>query len=140
MAGLWRGRGSAITHVAVQLLAVLTSPVGVAQSLYERPVLTVDPGMHTAVVNSTAVDAAGRLIATGSVDKTIRVWSVSDGKLLQTSACGAGLGRQGPRGRDEFRRQCPGRRGMDGECRRARRLSDLSVRPGHGENDRANNE
>jgi hypothetical protein len=29
--------------------------------LYEQPMLVVDPDMHTARVNSVAVDAAGRL-------------------------------------------------------------------------------
>ncbi len=34
--------------------------------LYEQPVLVIDPGMHTAPINSVAVDAAGRLAVTGS--------------------------------------------------------------------------
>jgi WD40 repeat protein len=40
--------------------------------------------MHTAPIITVGVDAAGRLAATGSHDKTIRVWSLTDGKLLQT--------------------------------------------------------
>jgi WD40 repeat protein len=95
MARLWKGRGSAITLVGVLLLVNFTGPFAAAQSLYERPVLTVDPGMHTAVIKMAAADAASRFIATGSDDKTVRVWSVSDGKLLQTIRVPAGPGNVG---------------------------------------------
>ena len=63
--------------------------------LYEQPVLVVDPGMHTARINSVAVDAAGRLAVTGSDDKTVRVWSLADGKLLRTIRMPAGPGNIG---------------------------------------------
>jgi WD40 repeat protein len=52
--------------------------------LYDRPVLAIDAGMHTAKIFSQAVDAAGRFAVTGSADHTVRVWSVVDGKLLRT--------------------------------------------------------
>ena len=95
MARLWQGRDSAITLVLALLLAILGSPPAAAQSLYERPVLIVDPDMHTAIIWRAAVDAAGRFIATGSEDKTVRIWSVSDGKLLQTIRVPAGPGNVG---------------------------------------------
>ena len=60
--------------------------------LYEQPVLVVDPGMHTASIRSVAVDAGGRVAATGSDDKTVRVWSLADGKLLRTIRIPAGQG------------------------------------------------
>ena len=63
--------------------------------LYEQPVLVVDPGMHTATINCVAVDAAGRLAVTGSDDKTVRVWSLADGKLLRTIRMPAGPGNIG---------------------------------------------
>src|ERR1700730_1876755 len=53
-------------------------------SLFDRPVLAVDPGMHTGLIRSLAVDAGGRFAVTGSDDRTVRIWSVADGKLLRT--------------------------------------------------------
>jgi len=52
--------------------------------LYDRPVLAVDPGMHTAAIWSLAVDLNGRFAVTGGFDRTVRVWSAADGKLLRT--------------------------------------------------------
>ena len=41
------------------------------------------------------MDAAGRLAVTGSDDKTVRVWSLTDGKLLRTIRMPAGPGNIG---------------------------------------------
>jgi WD40 repeat protein len=64
-------------------------------TLYERPVLVVDPGMHTAVPKMADADAEGRFLASGSYDKTVRIWSASDGKLLRTIRMPAGPGHIG---------------------------------------------
>ena len=40
--------------------------------------------MHTAPIWAQAVDAAGRFAVTGGADRTVRIWSVADGKLLRT--------------------------------------------------------
>ena len=95
MARLCKGRGSAITFATALLLVFFASRFVAAESLYERPVLTVDPGMHTAVIWTAAADATGRFAATGSDDKTIRIWSLSDGKLLKTIRVPAGPGEIG---------------------------------------------
>ncbi len=55
-----------------------------ATDLYDRPVLTVDPGMHTGAIWAQAIDAEGRYAVTGGEDRTVRIWSVADGKLLRT--------------------------------------------------------
>jgi WD40 repeat protein len=98
MANILRGQGSAIARAVallpVLLFAVLTTPAALAQ-LSEQPMLVVDPGLHTAQIKSADVDAAGRLAVTGSFDKTVRVWSVTDGKLLQTIRMPAGPGHTG---------------------------------------------
>jgi WD40 repeat protein len=91
MADIFRGQGSAIARSLALLFAVLATPEAMAQ-FYEQPVLVVDPGMHTAPIKAVAVDAAGRFAITGSHDKTLRVWSLADGKLLQTIRMPTGPG------------------------------------------------
>jgi len=41
------------------------------------PQLRLDPGGHTAMINRTAVDAAGLWLVSGSDDKTVRVWRLA---------------------------------------------------------------
>ena len=48
--------------------------------------------MHTAKIWTQAVDAEGRFAVTGSDDRTVRVWSVADGRLLRTIWIPAGPG------------------------------------------------
>jgi WD40 repeat protein len=98
MADIFRGQGSAIARslalLPALLFAVLATPAAMAQ-LSEQPMLVVDPGMHTAPIKAVDVDAAGRLAVTGSDDKTVRVWSLKDGKLLQTIRMPVGPGNIG---------------------------------------------
>ena len=81
----------AITSAVLGLLALAIAPAlaqdqgpNAGTDLYDRPVLAIDPGMHTAKIQAQSVDAAGRFAVTGSADRTVRVWSVADGKLLRT--------------------------------------------------------
>jgi WD40 repeat protein len=60
--------------------------------LYDHPVLVIDPGRHTASITDIGVDAAGQIAVTGSWDKMVRVWSLTDGKLLRTIRMPAGPG------------------------------------------------
>jgi Caspase domain/WD domain, G-beta repeat len=47
----------------------------------QRPFLRIETGMHTSIIHRIGVDAACRLLATASDDKTVRIWSLPDGKL-----------------------------------------------------------
>jgi caspase domain-containing protein/WD40 domain-containing protein len=95
MAGIFRGQGSAIARslalLSALLFAIFANFAALAQ-LSEQPMLVVDPGMHTAPIKSLDADAAGRLAVTGSEDKTVRLWSLADGKLLHTIRMPAGPG------------------------------------------------
>ena len=63
--------------------------------LYDRPVLVVDPGTHTAPIKGASADHDGRWAVTGSGDKTVRIWSLADGKLERTIRLPAGPGNIG---------------------------------------------
>ena len=49
-----------------------------------EPVLRIEPGMHTAMINRIGVDAANRFLVTGSDDKTVRVWDLENGACVRT--------------------------------------------------------
>ncbi len=90
MARIWRHR-RAIAAALAALAGLVLAPAfaedqgpNAGTDLYDRPVLAVDPGMHTAQIRSLAVDSAGRYAVTGGQDRTVRIWSVADGKLLRT--------------------------------------------------------
>ena len=90
MARIWRHRREVVAAVAL-LAAVLFTPAAAQDQgpdartdLFDRPVLAVDPGMHTAAIWSQAVDPEEKYAVTGGADRTVRVWSVADGKLLRT--------------------------------------------------------
>ena len=48
------------------------------------PILRIETGMHMAIIKRIGVDRTCRLLATGSEDKTVRLWALPEGKLLQT--------------------------------------------------------
>jgi WD40 repeat protein len=60
----------------------------------QEPVLRIETGMHEAVIRRIGVDAQCRLAATGSDDKTVRLWSLPEAKLLRVlrPPIGAGYG------------------------------------------------
>ncbi|KHD07258.2 hypothetical protein PN36_24860 [Candidatus Thiomargarita nelsonii] len=60
-----------------------------------EPILRIDTGMHTAIIKKMDVDAAERYLVTGSDDKTVRVWSLSDGRLLRVLRPPMGKGHEG---------------------------------------------
>lgn len=61
----------------------------------QRPFLRIETGMHAALMRGVGVDAACRLLATPSLDKTIRLWSLPDGKLKKVFRLPIGDGDSG---------------------------------------------
>ena len=68
---------------------------GGSDGLFDRPVLALDPGFHTAPIRRADVDAAGRIAVTGSEDGTLRIWTLADGKLRRTIRLPQGPGYMG---------------------------------------------
>lgn len=61
------------------LLLLALGGAAEAQAPPTTPYLRVEAGGHTAPVNRLAVDAAGRLLASASDDRTVRLWSLPEG-------------------------------------------------------------
>jgi WD40 repeat protein len=61
----------------------------------QEPQLHVDPGMHTAPIWRIGVDESCTLLATGSDDKTVRLWGLPEGKLIYTLRPPIGPGENG---------------------------------------------
>jgi WD40 repeat protein len=61
----------------------------------QDPMLRIETGMHVAPVRAIGVDLACRMAATGSDDKTLRIWSLPEGRLLHTFRTPVGRGDAG---------------------------------------------
>lgn len=59
------------------------------------PVLRIEASLHSGDITSLDVDLGERFVVTGSADKTVRVWDLGTGKLLQTIRPPIGEGREG---------------------------------------------
>lgn len=66
------------------LLFIGLTTAALAAELPKEPQLRIDGGMHTATIRRLDVSADGKILVTGSEDKTVRVWSLPDGQLLRT--------------------------------------------------------
>jgi hypothetical protein len=68
---------------------------GAAANPDPTPILRIETGMHTAGILRIGADAQCRLLATVSEDKTTRLWSMPDGKLLRIQRLAIGPGPAG---------------------------------------------
>jgi hypothetical protein len=91
MARLRRYRAVALIFLC-SLAAAPAGAQGLPPGFYDRPVLVVDPGRHTAPIIRADVDAVERFAVTASHDKTVRVWSLATGALERTIRLPAGPG------------------------------------------------
>jgi WD40 repeat protein len=81
------------------ILAVVAL-AGAARAADQQPMLRIEPGMHTATIVRIGVDAACTLMVTGSLDKTVRLWSLPQNRsgspeLLRTLRVPIGEGNGG---------------------------------------------
>lgn len=53
-------------------------------NVLSAPILRIEVGQHTAMINRMAVDKNAKLLATASDDKTIRLWNLPDDTLYTT--------------------------------------------------------
>lgn len=82
--------------VTLSLFLAVPAPVSAADpETPATPFLRIETGLHTALINRLAVDGEGRLVATVSDDKTARLWTLADGKLLATLRVPLGPGNEG---------------------------------------------
>lgn len=66
------------------LLAILLfSQNGCAIDASSKPILRVESGMHSNVIDSIATDAQQNFVVTGGEDGTVRIWQLANGKLLK---------------------------------------------------------
>ena len=86
----------AIALIGLALAAVAASgPRAAADAVPVSPFLRIETGMHGAAVNGITVDEAAHQIVTVGDDKTARVWSATDGTLLETVRAPIGQGPEG---------------------------------------------
>lgn len=69
-----------IMLVCLALLIGFALPLQAAEPPKD-PILRLDPGMHTAMIWRMSIDAEGRLLATASDDKTVRLWEYENSQL-----------------------------------------------------------
>src|SRR5262245_3127541 len=84
-------------RVLVMLASLLAgSASAFAQEGPDRnPLLRIEAGMHTEAILKLAMSADGRLLATGSADKTVRLWSLPDAQLVRVFRMPIGPGFSG---------------------------------------------
>jgi hypothetical protein len=100
--GGWRRLAALRASVLGLLIGALLCDPAVAQNVAQRasgnpdptPILRIETGMHIAPTR-IGTDDQCRLLATGSTDKTVRLWSMPDGKLLRTQRLPIGPGHGG---------------------------------------------
>ena len=61
----------------------------------QRPRLVIETGMHIAAISSISADKECKTAVTASYDKTFRLWSLPDGRLLRTMRPPVGDGNLG---------------------------------------------
>lgn len=81
-------------NVLFLILAALVG-VGHAQAAKEEPILVIDPRGHSAMIKEVMFTQDGRRLISVSDDKTIRLWDVESGEIINTLRGQVGDGDEG---------------------------------------------
>lgn len=60
-----------------------------------NPIIRINTETHSAKIMDIATDPAGKLLATASFDKTVKIWDAATGKLVKTLRPPVGIGNDG---------------------------------------------
>lgn len=66
-----------------------------AEEIPTDPILRIETGMHSVMINRIGIDRAERILVTASDDKTLRLWSLPDGRPLRVLRVPIGEGNEG---------------------------------------------
>jgi WD40 repeat protein len=80
--------------IAAAALVALSGCVGIDR-LATKPVFRLETQAHTAKIASVDVDVSGRLLVTASEDKTVRLWSLPEGRLRKVFRVPIGVENEG---------------------------------------------
>jgi WD40 repeat protein len=87
--------GTVRVLVICMLLMQGSAMQGLCKMPTTRPLLMLEPGTHTAAIKAIASDGSGKYVVTASDDKTVRVWSSDNGKLVRVIRPPIGEGNEG---------------------------------------------
>ena len=82
-------------NIRAALLCLGLAATAQADPLPTTPLLRIETGRHTAFIHALVADEAAGKVYSASEDKTIRVWRIADGRLLDTFRVPAGLQAEG---------------------------------------------
>jgi WD40 repeat protein len=88
-----------VTRAALPMMFVLGLLIPCASAIAgdppTEPILQLETGMHTAAIQGIGVDEQAHLLLTVSEDKTARLWSLGDGRLIRVLRPPIGIGNEG---------------------------------------------
>jgi WD40 repeat protein len=95
-----RREGARLTAPLARLILLLFAILSATAARAEKPpqaepVLMIEAGMHVGPIDRIGVSSDGRIMVTGAEDKTVRLWSLPDGRLLRTLRVPVGPGNGG---------------------------------------------
>ena len=73
--------GSFCAFLFIAFLSI--TPFSHALEPSKEPMIRVETGMHTATITAIATDRENRYLVTASLDKTVRLWDASSGRLIR---------------------------------------------------------